>query len=620
MWRRYDTFMSRLYGPLSSLKGKVLSGIFSLFMGVLGSYVYDELSKPKGSSLKLNFGDLLRPSSLGIILLVAALTYLLLEVLRFFTQRAHRRHEARGAFDLIESTSKLSPGYLDFQVIRPGEPVPLDRRPFYESVYVHRIAVPYRERAEENPQPDYEEAQLVWSLQEGRGFVLLGPPLDGKSRTLYEILRDLEDHVVVVPKVNDKVPSDEAFSLLLKDSRVVLLLDDLTRYVDAEVDLREFWEKLGRHTSSRVVAATCRNGPELSAVRDAQKQSLRWFYDWIPLKLSLHEASSEQKRWLANSIGATQEKWDWADFRELGHVAMDDPMSQMRTRFERLAEESLEQRDILRSLKLLVAAGVVPLTRQRLLAVMSGVFGRSPEHLDDSLEALIEQSFLRPSNQALIVPESAYLRYGVVSYALGKESENYFAKLASVFMDLEDTAGLFSLGFAYASDLGDYDTARACFDRAVSLRPGDARVWLEKGQLLARLGEHLQESSGFESASTIFEETLSTFEEAIGLDRNLSAGWLGKGGVLMSLERYQEALVALDEAIDLERVMNLRRGCRPPAEERGKRTRRSGAPPPSRAASRNPSPIAESAMPTRNRVPPPNASARARSRAWPPCA
>ena len=42
------------------------------------------------------------------------------------------------------------------------------------------------------------------------------------------------------------------------------------------------------------------------------------------------------------------------------------------------------------------------------------------------------------------------------------------------------------------------------------------------------------------------------------------------------------------------------------------------APPQSRAASHNPSPTAESAMPMRNRAPPPISSARVRSRAWPP--
>src|SRR5215217_4863850 len=42
----------------------------------------------------------------------------------------------------------------------------------------------------------------------------------------------------------------------------------------------------------------------------------------------------------------------------------------------------------------------------------------------------------------------------------------------------------------------------------------------------------------------------------------------------------------------LERVMNLRGGCRPPAAERGKQMRRSEAPLPSRVASRSPSPAA----------------------------
>src|SRR5215210_1885509 len=67
---------------------------------------------------------------------------------------------------------------------------------------------------------------------------------------------------------------------------------------------------------------------------------------------------------------------------------------------------------------------------------------------------------------------------------------------------------------------------------------------------------------------------------------------------------------------DLERVMNLGQGRRLPAAGKGKRRRQSATPPPSRAASRNPSLTAESAMPMRNRVPLPNASAIVRSRAW----
>ena len=536
---------------LAYLWGKVLSGTFSLLVGVLGSYVYDELSEPKGSSLELNLEDLLRPSSLGPLLLFAALIYLLLEVLRFFVQRAQRRHEARGGFDLIEPTSKLSPEHLGFQVIKPGEPVSLDQRPFYESVYVHRITVPYHERANENPQTEYEETQLVQSLERGRSFVLLGPPLDGKSRTLYEILRSLEDHVVVVPKVNEKVPSDETFSFLLKGRRVVLLLDDLTRYVDTEVNLREFWQRLGHHASSRVVASTCRDNPELSAVRDGSKQSLQWFYDRIPLKLAFIEASSEEKQCLAEAIGDAQKSHRWEEFPNLGHVVMEDSMNQMRGRFERLSHQSPEQVDALRSLKLLADAGVLPFTQQRLLASMRGVFERSPSHLGDCLYTLAEQSFLTLGAHDLVDAEPAYLRY-VVTYPSGRKPEDYFPELANVLEALGDTEGMFYLGTTYAVGLGDYEEARECFDRAVHLRPDDPTVWRDRAAALRKWLEHLSESHTLEEVADVIKEALRAYEEAIRLAPDISESWLGKGAVLQIATRYQEAIDAFDKAIKLE--------------------------------------------------------------------
>ncbi len=58
MSQEYDAFMSRLDGPFSSLWGTVVSGTVSLWVRLLVSYTYDELTQPKGSSLQLNLGDL----------------------------------------------------------------------------------------------------------------------------------------------------------------------------------------------------------------------------------------------------------------------------------------------------------------------------------------------------------------------------------------------------------------------------------------------------------------------------------------------------------------------------------------------------------------------------------
>src|SRR5215203_5594086 len=64
--------------------------------------------------------------------------------------------------------------------------------------------------------------------------------------------------------------------------------------------------------------------------------------------------------------------------------------------------------------------------------------------------------------------------------------------------------------------------------------------------------------------------------------------------------------------------MDSNRTRRPLGRGRGTRRPRSVGQPPCYSAARNPSPNAESVMPTRNRAPPPTASAVARSPARPP--
>jgi tetratricopeptide (TPR) repeat protein len=376
--------------------------------------------------------------------------------------------------------------------------------------------------------------------------------LDGKTRTLYEIVRSMEGYKVVVPKATEQVPDEAAFSLLLEDERVVLLLDDLTRYVDAKVDLREFWERLRRHTSLIVVASTCRDGPELNAVRQTSRHGLKWFYEErIHLELSLLKASLEDKRQLIEGIGKAQEGQDLELLPHLGQIAIEGTLRHMAVRFDRISNENPEQRDALRSLKLLSAAGLLPFTRERLLAVMSDVFERDPTHLGDCLDALAEQSFLDPGDHDPIEPEPAYLWYDVVSYPPGMRSEDYFPTLADVLADREDSEGLFYLGITYASDFGNYEAARANFERAVRLRPDDSQVMLDKGEALLTLGSYLSESADPGKATEVFEQALRAYEEAINLTRSFPEAWHGKGAALIALGKFEAAIGSFDEAIEL---------------------------------------------------------------------
>ena len=104
-----------------------------------------------------------------------------------------------------------------------------------------------------------DEDRLVHDLSQGRGFVLLGQPLDGKTRTLYEVVRQLTGYHVVRPITDRPTPPDEAFALLQRQ-RVILLLEDLNSYAFRVSDLREFAGKLSRYAATWTVAATCRDG------------------------------------------------------------------------------------------------------------------------------------------------------------------------------------------------------------------------------------------------------------------------------------------------------------------------------------------------------------------------
>jgi DNA-binding HxlR family transcriptional regulator len=434
--------MRRLYRPLKYVLGLVL---VSFLIPVVVALVNCSLGITKGGQgcSWQAIGSFVIANSSWI-----ALPPLIVIALLLLAWSDKRLYEARGNFALLKSVNKLTPEDLDFQVLEPGEHPAQDKRPFYESKYIPRKAVPYDQRTSTTPDPPYDEEALAQSLREGRkGFLLIGPPTDGKTRTLYEVVKRLEEHVILKPNPEHVVPEDEEFSLLLRGRRVVLLLDDLTKFVDSALDLYEFGRRLGQYDPNWAVASTCRDGPELVTVRQAVGKGVKRFYDDIRQKLSLLPPTTHQKGELAESIGMAWEPMESEQYPTLGSITMEEPMTYMRERFR---DPPPEQRDALRALKLLHDAGILPLRQERLRAVMARIFQRIPPHLGDCLHALAEKAFLRPGNQEPVQPEPAYLS-GVVTYKEGKNPRDDFAQLADVLEELGDEEGLFYLASTYTN-------------------------------------------------------------------------------------------------------------------------------------------------------------------------
>jgi hypothetical protein len=109
----------------------------------------------------------------------------------------------------------------------------------------------------------------------------------------------MEGYKVVRPHKQRLLPPNDAFSLI-KGQSVVLMLDALNDFTS--VNLRDFYQKLTEYAQNNkaVIAATCRVGAELEAVKD----DLGQFYEEIPLKLGLLPMTREEKASLATAPGA----------------------------------------------------------------------------------------------------------------------------------------------------------------------------------------------------------------------------------------------------------------------------------------------------------------------------
>ena len=407
--RRYNHRMRRFYPALTyTLLALLVPSLVAALFGTCASGLIFE-----GTSCSLQRDVSASLTTYGPWALLVTLGLLVLTLL---ARRDHLRHGALQQFALVKPAESLEPGDLGFEAAALGGSIGPGRRPFYEA-YVGRSA------ATEPPDgPNggvYDEAALAEELRSGRGFVLLGQPLDGKSRTLYQVLSGLKGRRIVGPSLSRGLPDDDALSLV-EGEDLILLLEDLHEYAGARVALPELHAALAKRASSCVVAATCRDGPELRLV----EEKLGRFYEDVPLKLKLVAPTGEEKGELARGIG---EEWDREaaeDYPNLGSIAMEGHLEAMSLRFRNLLRDRPDHADVLRAMKLLTAASVGALTHRRLEAVLKEAFGRDDVHLGDCLRDLSEQAFLKrgPSPEETAHPEPAYLR-DAVSYTEGKEPQ-----------------------------------------------------------------------------------------------------------------------------------------------------------------------------------------------------
>ena len=507
--------MASLYPILKKLWWLTLSALVlgSLF-AVLSERVKDFLT------------SLISPLSPGEIGLSGSLVALLLLLL---TLRS-RRSTFIKAFAVCEPTHKLKPEDLGYKVLKRGQLPKTSSRPHYP-LYISRRATTFDTAVANAVGKANEpiEELLAEKLEEGSSLILIGSPLDGKSRTLLEVVRRVRGFHVVCPKRTTS-PPEEAFSVL-KRRRVVVLLDDLSAYSDDKLGLMEFLGAVQRTARTTVVAATCRDKPEIDEVFENPAAALYHVFQDIPTRLRLLPLTDDEKARLAEGAGMKWDEQKAVVYPTPGSITMEESMHSMKMRYQRLKERP-ELRDALRSISLLVGAGMFELTHSRIEGVLRIVFERCVPKVGDILEELAGQSFLQSAEDP-VLPEFAYL-----INVVGLPSREQLLELLDVFIDLKDADGVISLGLNHQRFEKDFERAVVCFQEATRLEPDSYLPWLNLGASLSNLGR--------------FEEAHQALDKALDLKPGHARTLRNIAGVLHNLERFEEALKFTTEALAIE--------------------------------------------------------------------
>jgi hypothetical protein len=196
------------------------------------------------------------------------------------------------------------------------------------------------------------DKQILSYLQNGKGFLVVGPPLSGKTRAIFEALKSFSSKAsILVPHFVDfDLEKLKIHRPLRKKNRMrVLIIDDFHRFVE----LKDFDYLLNNAVRDSIkIVATCRQGYEFKKVKnrllEKQVHLSGLFDDRIVKILPLHKNEGKKisehlkKRWSDIKFNGT-----------IGSIFME--IEEMEKRYEMC---SLDEKLILGSLRKLYLCGI----------------------------------------------------------------------------------------------------------------------------------------------------------------------------------------------------------------------------------------------------------------------
>jgi tetratricopeptide (TPR) repeat protein len=406
-----------------------------------------------------------------------------------------------------------------------------------------------------------EDNLISESLNKKENVLIVGPPLSGKSRAVYQTLMNLSKlYDVIIPKCTDINRENFIFPKHLKFWRPrIILFDDLHRLVEQQNFERLF--EVARENNV-VIVATCHSGMEHKKVKNKMLDKNIDLETIFANSIELKKVSEDAGRKIANEVRIN---WDKVRFDgTIGSIFM--RLMEMGKRFDECTEV---EKTILRAIKNLYICGIYaenqafPLNWIRTLAKKDGLEGKDFEWSGwlENLESKELLTLVKDKVQA----EEVYLEY-LVKPKSEMSNLDIFEQTLVAFSEVPDA--LLRLGNkAYAIGTVELEkaeymkTAIRAYEEALKVRTLDrfpmdyAMTQNNLGTAYGMLADVEAKTENCKNSITAFKEALKVYTlEHFPMDYAMTQNNLGNAyGTLADVEAKTEnckkAIKAYEEAL-----------------------------------------------------------------------
>ncbi|MFQ5862233.1 MAG: tetratricopeptide repeat protein [Candidatus Brocadiales bacterium] len=372
--------------------------------------------------------------------------------------------------------------------------------------------------------PRESDEYLRRLLEEGAPRVLvLGKTGSGKTRTIYEAIKDKKDFIIFAPKHHTISSKNLKTMGSLRKKNVLLFLDDLDKHIK-KIDIAMLIGQLEKNAKTLTVLATCRTGDTLTLVEKIEPSFLKQFENRI--RIELRDLTADEEEALAKSLDR-----DWSPTmydRTPGSVALDLP--DMKARYKNASNEG---KAITWLLKILHSSFIYDCKENLVKKLFNMTFEKEPHiraNWGKALTEMVETGLITRKAGYLNIYDAYLDNDFIYDYSPGEED---YQMLEALLTKEKDAEALFSMGIFYDTK-NQLDKSIGVLEKAVEFDSNHI------GARLCLAAAH-EKKNMLEEAITQYKEVMKTSPDNAQVHYRLGLIYYNQNMIEEALEEFRSA-------------------------------------------------------------------------------